>query len=324
MEMDKRAKRYGFSYLSKIFLLIFLGVMVLGLSIFSPYFLTWNNIYNILDQSSIYFILAVGMTFVICSGGIDLSVGSVMALSGVMAAMLMQAGVPAPLAVVFSLIGAIVVGLLNGIVIAGFHLNAFIVTLCTMSIIRGLGIVITDGKPIYGFDTLYRFIGSGLVGPLNVPIILAVLISCLGAIILRMTTFGNYCYVLGDNPKALRRMGIRTAGYQMAIYGLSALCAGIAGLIVSSRLNTAEPLAGMGYEMDAIAAVVLGGTSLQGGEGGIGGTVIACLVLGVMKNGLTLLSISANYQMMFTGLIVLCAVLVSEFQKRREKGVREE
>lgn len=307
-------------YYSRIFLLAFLLVLVLVLNALSPYFLTWDNMRNILDQSAIFMILAVGMTFVICSGGIDLSIGAIMAMTGVVAAMSMAAGLPVAVAIIFALLTAIIIGIANGIFISVLKMNPFIVTLSMMSIIRGSAILMTNSRPIYGFAEGYSFIGSGPIGAINFPILMALIIVVVGIVLLGKTKFGNYCYVFGTNETALKRTGVNTNRYKISIYVLSAICAGIVGLIVSSKLDTAEPLAGVGYEMDAIAAVVLGGTSMSGGKGSVSGTFIACLVLNVMRNGLSILTISANYQLLLTGAIVLIAVLVTESRKRMKQG----
>ncbi|MGO5051245.1 ABC transporter permease [Lachnospiraceae bacterium LCP25S3_G4] len=314
---NKLRKTIPQKYTARMLLLGILLLMIAFLGIKSEFFFTFKNLRNILNQSSIYLILSVGMTFVICSGGIDLSVGSVMAMSGLIMACCMNASVPVGLSIVIGLLSSTFLGMLNGCIISFLNINPFIGTLSMMSIMRGIVILITDGKPVYGFTREFTFWGSGKVGPANPPIIMAILVVVIGSILLERTKFGNYCFFHGSNEAALYRAGINTKWCRICIYSLSAFCAGVAGFIVSARLNTAEPLAGQGYEMDAIAAVVLGGTSMQGGQGSISGTVIACLVLNVMRNGLTMLSISSNYQTLLTGIIVLIAVAISEIQNKK-------
>jgi ribose transport system permease protein len=303
-------------YRYRILLLFILFFMVIILSFISSYFLTLSNIKNILDQASLYIILSVGMTFVICSGGIDLSVGSVIALSSVVSAFAMKAGINVGIAVFIGLAAAMSIGFFNGYIISFFKINPFIVTLSTMSIVRGATVLITNGRPIYGFPKAFTYLGSGTIGFFNCPILIAFFVTLIGVILLGKTRFGNYSIAMGCNEEALRRSGVNTNKYKTLIYILCGLCSGIAGLIISARLNTAEPLAGIGYEMDAIAAVVLGGTDMRGGKGSVIDTFIACLILGVINNGLRILSISSNYQQLLTGIIILVTVALSEYKQR--------
>ncbi|HHY04538.1 MAG TPA: ABC transporter permease, partial [Thermoanaerobacterales bacterium] len=203
-----------------------------------------------------------------------------------------------------------------GYIISFFKINPFIVTLSTMSIVRGATVLITNGRPIYGFPKGFTYLGSGTIGFLNCPILIAFFVTLIGIILLGKTRFGNYSIAMGCNEEALRRSGVNTNKYKTLIYILCGLCSGIAGLIISARLNTAEPLAGIGYEMDAIAAVVLGGTDMRGGKGSVIDTFIACLILGVINNGLRILSISSNYQQLLTGIIILVTVALSEYKQR--------
>ncbi|SCG82875.1 ribose transport system permease protein [Proteiniborus sp. DW1] len=316
--MNENLKTRLEPYRMTILLFSILSLMVIVLSIVSPFFLTLRNIKNILDQTSIYIILSVGMTFVICSGGIDLSIGSVIAFSAVISGIAMKGNVSVGVSVLLGLVVAMLIGCLNGFLISFIKINPLIVTLSTMSIFRGINILITNGKPVFGFSKAFTYWGSGSVGWLNWPIIISFIITLLGIIILSKTRFGYYTIGIGANEEALRRNGINTKRYKILIYTLCGFCAGIAGFIISARLNTAEPLAGTGYEMDAIAAVVLGGTDMNGGKGSISGTFIACLILGVMKNGLRILSISSNYQQLLTGLIILLSVASTEYKVRRK------
>lgn len=316
-------------YAARILLIAVLLTMITILTFSSEYFLTWKNVKNILNLASTYILLSVGMTFVICSGGIDLSVGSIMAMSSVIMGFAMKAGIPAGPAILLGLVTGTLIGAANGFLISKVGINALIVTLSMMSIVRGSVILLTDGKPIFGFDSSFTFWGGAnsifsplgwqgsLVNTVNPPIALALLVSLLGWIILEKTKLGRYCFVLGSNESALQKTGVNTLLYKVLMYALSGFCAAMTGFIVAARLNTCEPLAGTGYEMDAIAAVVLGGTLIQGGSGSISGTFIACLVLAVMRNGLTILSISSNYQQLLTGLIVMTAVAVSEIKRRK-------
>ena len=315
--MKKFAREHSY-----ILLLVgILAALIIVLSVASPFFLTWKNIRNILNQSSIYLILAVGMTFVISMGEIDLSVGAIIGFSGMIMGMLNSAGQPALLSMAIGLAVAAGLGLVNGVLVSFGKINSFIVTLAMMTILRGVILVWTNSKPFYGFSSLFTFIGSGKIGPLNVPIVLSLIIAAAGALILHRSLLGNYCLFCGTNELAVNRAGVNVRKYKMIIFTICGLCAGIAGMIITARLNSAEPLAGQGYEMDAIAATILGGTSMQGGKGNIAGTIIACLILNILKNGLVLLSISSHYQEVLTGIILIAAVYISESNKRKKSEV---
>ncbi|MDE7038805.1 MAG: ABC transporter permease [Lachnospiraceae bacterium] len=304
--------------------LILLGVLILVAGVLaaaSPFFLTWKNLRNILNQSAIYLVISVGMTLVISAGQIDLSVGAVIGFAGMIMGMMLQSGMPAWAAVVTGLLISLVIGMINGMIIAYGRVNSFIVTLSTMTVMRGIILILTNSSSIFGFGKVFAFIGSGKVGAVNIPIIISLVIAALGAILLHKTRFGNYCLFIGSNEIALNRCGVDVKKYKVMIFSLCGLCAGIAGMIVTARLNSAEPLAGQGYEMDAIAAVILGGTSMQGGKGSMAGTVIACFTLNILKNGLTLLSISSHYQGILTGMILLVSVLISESRQRKKSEV---
>lgn len=264
-------------------------------------------------------LLAVGMTFVIISGGIDLSVGAVIALSAVIMGMLLKLDISVSLAILAGLVSGILIGTISGFIISRVGINPLIVTLSMMSIIRGSVILVTGGKPIFGFDRSFTWWGSAGESLINPPIALSLFVFLLGLILLKCTKFGQYVFALGSNSEALRRTGVNVNRYRRGVFAISGLCAAMAGFIVAARLNTAEPLAGLGYEMDAIAAVVLGGTSIKGGSGTLLGTLIACIILAVMKNGLNILSISSNYQQLLTGLIVMASVGIAEFRKKSEK-----
>lgn len=304
------------NYFAQILLGLILLLAIILLSSLSPYFLTWANIRNILDQSTLLVIMGVGMTFVICTAGIDLSVGAVVALSGVCMAVALHSNISVEIAILLGLAAGTVVGIFNGLIISVFNINPFIVTLGTMSVTRGIALIITTGIPIYGFGTAFTWWGSGHIGPVNPPMLIALGVAMLGAIILNFTKLGSYALALGANEEALHRSGVNTKKYKVIIYGICGLTAALAGLVVTARLNTAEPLAGYMFELDAIAAVVLGGTDMKGGRGSISGTVIACLLLGVLRNGLTIMSIPSYYQQLAIGLIILIAVISSELRFR--------
>ena len=261
------------------------------------------------------------MTFVICAGQIDLSVGAIIGFSGVCMGLLLNQGVSPIWAILIELLIGVIVGIVNGIFVAYGKINSFIVTLGMMTILRGITLILTNSSSVFGFGNIITFIGSGKIGPVNMPIILSLVIATVGGVLLHRTIFGNYCLFIGTNEIALNRSGVNVKKYKIIIFALCGLCASVAGLIITARLNSAEPLAGQGYEMDAIAASILGGTSMQGGKGNIIGTIIACLILNIMKNGLTLLAISSHYQEILTGLILLISVLISESEQRRRSEV---
>ena len=312
-----KLKEYSYTFI----LLGVLLVVIFIMAIMSPYFFSWKNCRNILNQSAIYLVLSIGMTFVICAGQIDLSVGAIIGFSGVCMGLLLNQGVSPIWAILIELLIGVIVGIVNGIFVAYGKINSFIVTLGMMTILRGITLILTNSSSVFGFGNIITFIGSGKIGPVNMPIILSLVIATVGGVLLHRTTFGNYCLFIGTNEIALNRSGVNVKKYKIIIFTLCGLCASVAGLIITARLNSAEPLAGQGYEMDAIAASILGGTSIQGGKGNIIGTIIACLILNIMKNGLTLLAISSHYQEILTGLILLISVLISESEQRRRSEV---
>lgn len=312
-----KLKEYSYTFI----LLGVLLVVIFIMAIMSSYFFSWKNCRNILNQSAIYLVLSIGMTFVICAGQIDLSVGAIIGFSGVCVGLLLNQGVSPIWAILIQLLIGVIVGIVNGIFVAYGKINSFIVTLGMMTILRGITLILTNSSSVFGFGNIITFIGSGKIGPVNMPIILSLVIATVGGVLLHRTTFGNYCLFIGTNEIALNRSGVNVKKYKIIIFALCGLCASVAGLIITARLNSAEPLAGQGYEMDAIAASILGGTSMQGGKGNIIGTIIACLILNIMKNGLTLLAISSHYQEILTGLILLISVLISESEQRRRSEV---
>ncbi len=261
------------------------------------------------------------MTFAICAGGFDLSVGAVAALAGVVMALSMHAGMPVIIAVSAGIMLGVIVGLLNGGLVAFLRINPFIATLASMSVVRGLTLILTGGIPVYGFPPGFTWLGSGAVSHLPVPVILAAIVALAGFIILNNTKMGYYALCLGGNKEALRRSGVNTNLYKVTVYALCGLSAALAALILTARLNSADPLAGYMMELDTIATVILGGTSLKGGRGTVGGTVLAGLLLAVIRNGLTINGIASYYQQLVMGLIIIIAVAIPElrtiFDKRK-------
>ena len=294
--------------------LIALLLLIVVVSTLSPNFFTLNNIFNILQQTSVNAIMAVGMTLVILTSGIDLSVGSLLALTGAVAASMVGADVNALVAVVGALALGAAIGGVTGVIIAKGKVQAFIATLVMMLLLRGVTRVYTDGSPINtGFsDNADLFSWFGIGRPFGIPTpIWLMMIVCLSAwYVLHHTRLGRYIYALGGNEAATRLSGISVDKIKIIVYALCGLLAALASVIEVARLSSAQPMAGNGYELDAIAAVVLGGTSLAGGKGRIMGTLIGALILGFLNNALNLLGISSNYQMIVKAVVILLAVLV--------------
>jgi ribose/xylose/arabinose/galactoside ABC-type transport system permease subunit len=290
-------------------------LVVVGLSVLAPAFLTPRNLLNLIRQTSMHGIMAVGMTFVILTGGIDLSVGSVLALAGVVCASLEHAEYPLVLVVGATLLLGASAGLVNGLVITKGKVTPFVVTLGTMSIARGLAHIYTDGQPISGFGPAFRFLGSGQVAGIPLPILLFLSTILLAAFILRNTTLGRYTYGIGGNEEAVRLSGVSVDGYKTAAYVIGGFTSALGAIVLTSRLNAGESIAGTGYELDVIASVVIGGTSLLGGRGGVWGTLVGALLIGTINNGMNLLMISSYYQLVVKGAIIVAAVLLDRLRQ---------
>lgn len=294
--------------------LIGLLILVIIVSVLSPTFFTVSNLLNVFRQTSINAIIAAGMTFVILTGGIDLSVGSILAFSGAVAASMLASGSSVIVATIVAVVIGAVSGFANGIVISKGKLQPFIATLATMTILRGLTLVFTDGKPVSigASNNAISFgkIGGGQIAGIPTPAIIMVLAFALCFYILTQTKMGRYVYALGGNEEATKLSGLDTDKIKTYVYTISGILAAIAGVIVTARLYSAQPTAGSGYELDAIAAVVLGGTSLSGGQGTIIGTVIGALIIGILNNALNILDVSSYYQMIVKGIVILIAVLL--------------
>lgn len=294
--------------------LIALLVLIAIVSSLSPNFFTLNNLFNILQQTSVNAIMAVGMTLVILTSGIDLSVGSLLALTGAVAASMVGADVNAFVAVAGALALGAAIGACTGVIVAKGKVQAFIATLVMMLLLRGGTRVYTDGSPINtGFSDnadLFGWFGIGRPFGIPTPVWLMIIVFAAAWYLLHHTRLGRYIYALGGNEAATRLSGINVDRIKIIVYALCGLLAALASVIEVARLSSAQPMAGNGYELDAIAAVVLGGTSLAGGKGRIVGTLIGALILGFLNNGLNLLGISSNYQMIVKAVVILLAVLV--------------
>ncbi|TRZ40718.1 ribose ABC transporter permease [Niallia circulans] len=292
--------------------LLGLFLLVVIVSILNPSFLEPLNLLNLLRQVAINALIAFGMTFVILTGGIDLSVGAILALSSALTAGMMVAGVDPIVAILVGCILGAVMGMVNGLFITIGKMAPFIATLATMTIFRGLTLVYTGGNPITGLgdNYLFQLFGRGYFLGIPVPAITMILAFVFLFILLHKTPFGRKTYAIGGNEKAALISGIKVPKVKIMIYSLSGMLAALAGAILTSRLNSAQPTAGTSYELDAIAAVVLGGTSLSGGKGRIFGTLIGALIIGTLNNGLNLLGVSSFYQMVVKGIVILIAVLL--------------
>ena len=290
--------------------LIGLMIIIITFSFLSPVFFTLPNLLNILQQSSINALIALGMTLVIISGGIDLSVGPTAALSAVLGATLMIAGVPVPLAILATLgIGALC-GVFSGSLIAYAGLQPFIVTLGGLSLFRAIALIYTGGSPVFGIPLSFRSLINSTLFGIPVPIVIVALIALTLWVVMNKTPLGEYILAIGGNDEAARVAGVPVKRTKVTVYVISGALASLAALILIGRLGAAEPTIGNLWELDAIAAAAIGGASLMGGKGSIFGTLIGVIILGALRNGLTLLNIQAFYQLLATGLIIIIAMLI--------------
>ena len=297
--------------ISKYKSLIGLVLLCIVITMVTPNFLSVSNITNVFTQVSVNAIIAIGMTFVILTGGIDLSVGSTLAISGAVGASIVKSTGNVFLAIIVAAVIGIAVGLINGLLVSKGKLQAFIVTLATMTIFRGATLVFTDGTPISKLPEAFVKIGNGKLGFMPIPVIITIIIAIIAVYALSQTRFGRYLYALGGNEDASRLSGINTDKIKTLVYVVSGFASAIAGVIITSRIGSASPNAGTGFELDAIAAVVIGGTSLAGGEGTITGTLI-----GALNNGLNLMNVSPFYQSIVKGLVILIAVLLDKKSRK--------
>ena len=293
--------------------------LVVALWILTPHFLTISNLLNVAEQATIIAIIAVGMTFVIITGGIDLAVGSVLAFSGVVMASSLQSGVPLPLALLIGLGVGLLCGVVNGLLITIGRLPPFIATLGMMSVVRGAALMFTEGRPISGFSEGFRSIATGEILRIPAPVVIMIVVYVIAHFVLKRTKLGRYTYAIGGNEEAALLSGINVRLNKTLVYGIAGLLSGLAAILLTARLNSAQPIAGMSYELDAIAATVIGGTSLLGGEGTVSGTLIGALIMAVLRNGLNLLSVSSFFQQVVIGSVIILAVLIDMALKRRGK-----
>lgn len=294
--------------------LLGLLVLMIFVSVISPSFLSIDNLLNILRQTSINAIIAMGMTFVILTAGIDLSVGSILAFAGAVCATLIAADTPLIIALLTTLTIGAALGAASGTIVAYFGVQAFIATLVAMTIVRGGVLVFTDGRPIstgnHEVSNLFYEVGGGYIAGIPIPVIIAAIVFVICWYVLNHTRLGRYTYAIGGNEQVTKLAGVRVARVKVAVYAISGALAALAGIILTARLESAQPTAGLAYELDAIAAVVLGGTSLAGGRGRITGTLIGALIIGVLNNALNILDVSSYFQMIAKGSVILLAVVL--------------
>lgn len=312
-------KDTALNILNKYGMLLILLALIILMSFLSPAFLTSDNLLNIVRQMSVVGIAAIGVTFVIISGGIDLSAGSVIALTSVVAASMAHPDSYFVLVPIVLGIGiGMTAGVINGTIISKGNIAPFIVTLGMMAIARGFALLYTGGRPIGDLSDSFAYIGRGTMLGVPVPIVIFAIVAIFSYILLNKTTFGKYVYAMGGNEQAAVIAGVNVDKYKIMVYGYAGLLAGLAGVILTSRVASGQPTAGLMYELDAIAAAVIGGTSLAGGIGTIGGTVIGVLILGVINNSFDLLNISSYWQQIIKGIIIIVAVFIDS-KKNKSK-----
>ena len=309
MQYINNIRQYG--------LLIVFGIICLIISLITPQFLTLSNLTIIVTQVSINALLAFGVTFVIITGGIDLSLGSIVAVTGVTSAMLAHPdSYPVLIPIVMGLLAGLLMGAFNGFIITKSKIAPFIVTLGTMTIGRGLALILSDGRPVSNLSESFNYLGSGTVFGIPFLILIFILVFALCSIILSKTILGRHIYAIGGNEQAARASGINIDRVKLSVYSISGLLAGLAGILLASRITTGQPNAGAGFELDAIAAVVIGGTSTAGGRGTMTGTLIGVLLIGVINNGLDLLNVTSYYQQVVMGIIIIGAVIVDSLNQK--------
>ena len=310
MKIDARLVQKLLPFLSLI-------VLFIALSIASPYFLTANNLASVARQTAVFNTMALGMTIIIISGGIDLSVGSILGLSGLVGTMALERGYSIPLGILVGLGVGTLCGFANGLMVTRLRIPPFVVTLGTLGIFRGLALIFSNGLPVHRIPPGFSFLGEGNL--LGVPFVFWMLVICALAVhvILEHTRFGRYAFAIGSNKIAAIYAGIPVNFHIVAVYAIGGTLTGLSGMIEASRLMTGQPTAGQGYELQAIAAVVIGGGSLNGGEGSVVGTLIGAFIMGLLSNGADLLNISNYWQQVIIGSVIILAVTLDELRKRR-------
>jgi inositol transport system permease protein len=309
----------GSSILSRYGMLIILIVLIMVMTILAPTFLTSGNLINIVRQMSVVGIIAIGVTMIIITTGIDLSSGSVIALVSVVVASMSHPGsYPLAVALIVGLGLGLLTGVINGTIISKGKIAPFIVTLGMMTVARGAALLYTSGKPIGNLSEGFKVIGQGNLFGIPIPILIFLFVGFISYIMLNKTKFGKYVYAIGGNEQAAVIAGVNVDKYKIMIYGFAGLLSAVGGIILTSRIASGQPTSGVMYELDAIAAAVIGGTSLSGGIGTIGGTIIGALIIGVMNNGLDLLNVSSYWQQILKGVIITVAVLIDSRKQKKK------
>jgi ribose transport system permease protein len=295
-------------------------VEIIIFSQFSQYFFTTENLLNISLQASITAIIAAGMTFVILTAGIDLSVGSLVAFAGILATSVIKINLPVYLSLTLGIFAGLLFGVFSGyiagIFVTKFKITPFIVTLALMTIWRGASFVYTEGRPVWELPESFSYLGGGRIVGVPVPTIIMIIVFIVSHIALTKTRFGRYVYAVGGNLEAARLAGIKTNRIRISVYIISGVLSALAGILLASRINSGQPNAGLMYELDVIAAVVVGGTSLFGGRGTIIGTFIGTMLIAVLRNGLNLVNVGSYVQQVVVGVVILLAVLIDQFRKK--------
>jgi len=312
MTIGKMLKEYGIAFALLLEIVLFAAL--------SPYFFTTENLLNVTLQVSITAIIAVGMTFVILTAGIDLSVGSMVAFSGVMAALVLQLSMSYALVLPLAILAALAVGAASGwtagFLVTRFRVAPFIVTLALMTIWRGAAFTLTEGRPVWGLAEGFSDIASARILGIPLPTVVMLLVFALAHVVLTSTRYGRYVYAVGGNKEAARLAGVPTNSILVSVYVLSGVLSAVSGILLASRMNSGQPNSGLMYELDVIAAVVVGGTSLMGGRGTIIGTLIGALLIGVLRNGLNLMNVGSYVQQIMVGVVIVGAVLLDRTQRR--------
>ena len=305
----------------RVGLLFFLFLMGGWFGALSPYFLTSVNITNILIQSAVPVIAASGMTLVIATAGIDLSIGSILSLSSIIMAWAMKNQIGVCPSILLGLMAGAVMGGVNGVGIARLGVSPFIITLGTAGIYRALALIMTEARPIYGFPMSFRIFGMGAFGPVPLSVMVSLMVASGMYFILMWTRYGTHARAVGSHLEGAYRMGVPIHRTLILVYAISGITASLAGVIVTARLNTAEAIAGLGMELEAIAAVVMGGTSFFGGEASISGTLLGAFIIGTLGNGLTIINVPSYYQQLVIGLVFIMAVLADRLRRQRKLGI---
>ncbi|MDE1535644.1 ABC transporter permease subunit [Actinotignum sp. GS-2025c] len=320
IEAAPRRKMNFAAWWDKVGILAVLVLLVVIMALIAPNFMSMNNLMNIARSISINAIIAAGMTFVIITAGIDLSVGSIVAVSGVTAVLACISGAPAIIGIIAGILAGAVAGWVNGALSAYLALAPFIVTLGMMTFLRGLGYTLTGGQPIVDNKLAFRDLGNGYIAGIPVPVIVMIVVYIICWFILERTKYGRHVYAVGGNPEAARLAGINVKRVLTSVYVIAGALSGLAGVIFAARVVSAQPTAGTGYELDAIAAVVLGGTSLAGGKGKIIGTLIGAIILGVLSTGMILMNVQFFTQLLIKGVVIILAVAIDSLKQKSTKA----